>query len=96
MPRWLQSLLVVVVVLSAVCSVSAVTLSALAYVETRKPDQVPVVQQVIEVDDPELATALMLLGECRVEIQGLVRLAEDYAKLLAAYNERLIQEIRKK
>lgn len=74
---------------------AVVVLSIITYAEHRKPDPVPPVIHVIEVQDPELATAIMLLGEDRMERQALIDLAENYAKLLGMYSDRLVEEMRK-
>lgn len=81
--------------LFAAALLAVVVLSLITYAEHRKPEVVAPVIEVIEVDDPELATALMVIGQQQVEIQNLIHLHAQYGKLLDLYNERLLEEMRR-
>lgn len=75
---------------------ATVALSVMAYTEACKPDPPAPVIEVIEVDDPDLATALMIVGRQQVEIQNLIHLHAQYGKLLDLYQQELLRKVAQK
>lgn len=89
MNKWIRDITLLLV--SAIC----LTLIILTYRNSVKPDPPAPVIEVIEVLDPELATAQMLLGQWQVQVQNLVELYEKQAALFGLTMDRLVEEIRK-
>ena len=73
--------------------IAVVVLTILTYADHRKPDPPAPVIEVVEVDDPELATALMIMGQQQVEIQNLIHLHTQYGKLLDLYQQELLRKV---
>ena len=89
MREWLRD------VLFASALLAVVVLTIITYAEHRKPDPPAAVIEVIEVQDPELATALMLLGEWQMERQQWTYVIEQQAGLIGKFSDALVEEIKK-
>jgi len=65
------------------------------WVDHRKPDVPAPVVNVIEVDDPVIATYQMLLGEWQMEREQWNYVVEKQAKTIGLALDGLVEEIRK-
>ena len=67
-------------IVTVLLAAAALEISAFAYLESRRPVDPPPVYQVMEVDDPRVATYQMLLGRALEDRENLVELVEQQGR----------------
>lgn len=88
MNRWVRDIILLLV------SAIVLTLVIMIYIEFRKPDVPAPIVKVIEVENPELATAMMIIGQKDMQIENLCKLVVNYAKLFDLQQKALLEAIR--